>query len=581
MSLHFTRAYCLSCFLLFWLSAATAGCEESKSDSKYFVIDQHRLYHNDGNTVLNISGAALQPVFARDVGCGEDTHRIDSEFKIYLQKSENRSAPKDRWFLINPLQTVVWSWEQNQIELTLTEDFIEKTLVRGSFSMKIVTPHGDECIKDDAFTVIARETQGTETETATDTDTCMPGASCDTGSSTEDSTSQLIDTDTYETGQPNSYIDTCTSTALPVDRTTIAWFTNSGDVKIDGKLYDWPTSDGSMLPNQLRRVIYEEVEFEGEVVDKNLCSFDVMWGDALYIAVRCDDDNQIDPASQTTTSQSLIQGDSVEIYIDASNLSPDNSQYSFTILRVGYENSGASFYTPYWVSSPQLEANIAMVSSGRDADGFTMEIKIPWRSLSVDMPTADMTMGFDVAVNDWDSGALRDFQLMWSGSTSNHFNNTNFGQLTFSRQPPPDFLFSQTGDAGSNGCEEPRLVTWENTKTAENPIKVVNWNFSQTANINSCATGDADSWFTVTMPAHSTVYFDVLNNRDFDVEITKSYTTNCEAQNCGMILPQNRGRSIQNNEPDTANATVVVSNKAMVTDDISYITFRAEKNSSN
>lgn len=68
---------------------------------------------------------------------------------------------------------------------------------------------------------------------------------------------------------------------------------------------------------------------------------------------------------------------------------------------------------------------------GTISGGYSVEMAIPWSELGI-VPTAGMTIGFDVAVNDDDNGGDRDSQLMWAGTNDNWTDTSMFGNLELS-----------------------------------------------------------------------------------------------------------------------------------------------------
>jgi len=150
----------------------------------------------------------------------------------------------------------------------------------------------------------------------------------------------------------------------------------------------------------------------------NSAEFGVLWDNTyLYVGVKVLD------GKLYNTAQLPYYDDSVEIYIDSNN------------------NKGATYdshdqqYVKGWNDSA-LWLQKMMVSGTQHgwapiAGGYSVELAIPWSSLGL-TPAAGLTVGFDVANNDTDTGTGRESQLMWAGTNDNWSNTSAFGSLTLS-----------------------------------------------------------------------------------------------------------------------------------------------------
>jgi chitodextrinase len=146
--------------------------------------------------------------------------------------------------------------------------------------------------------------------------------------------------------------------------------------------------------------------------------YGALWdNDYLYVGVKVTDNELIND------SANIYWDDSVEIYID------------------GNHSKGAAYdsydrqYIKGWNDSALFEKNGLTTGVnhawGTISGGYAVELAIPWSELGI-APTAGMTIGFDVAVNDDDNGADRDSQLMWAGTGSNWTDTSAFGNLELS-----------------------------------------------------------------------------------------------------------------------------------------------------
>ncbi|WP_138752240.1 sugar-binding protein [Paenibacillus sinopodophylli] len=146
--------------------------------------------------------------------------------------------------------------------------------------------------------------------------------------------------------------------------------------------------------------------------------YGVLWdNEYLYVGVKVND------SQLHNDSAAVYLDDSIEIYIDA-NHNKGTTYDSFDRQFIKgwndstlYEQNGLSTGVNHaWAAIP---------------DGYSVELAIPWSSLGI-VPTAGMSIGFDVAVNDDDNGGDRDGQLMWAGTGSNGTDTSMFGDLELS-----------------------------------------------------------------------------------------------------------------------------------------------------
>lgn len=177
---------------------------------------------------------------------------------------------------------------------------------------------------------------------------------------------------------------------------------------------------GWSLSKQMKKVIIG--------ASNNTAHFGALWdNNYLYVGVRVIDGHLYN------TSVQPYYDDSVEIYIDGNNNKGSNydsydRQYvkgwnDSTLWEKGGQTSGVQHA---WTAIP---------------GGYSVELAIPWSALGF-TPSAGMTIGFDVANNDTDTGTGRQSQLMWAGTNDNWTNTSAFGGLQLSSasigdtQPP-------------------------------------------------------------------------------------------------------------------------------------------------
>lgn len=135
----------------------------------------------------------------------------------------------------------------------------------------------------------------------------------------------------------------------------------------------------------------------------NIAKFDTYWDeDALYVGISVKDSVVI------CDSSAVHQDDSMEIYFDADNCK-------------GMEYCGGT-------RQLQLRCDGAVAVSGvdyatkRTDDGYTMEVKIPWKTIGI-TPGENTVIGFDVANNDDDGTASggRSGLLNWHNTVDSNF----------------------------------------------------------------------------------------------------------------------------------------------------------------
>lgn len=167
---------------------------------------------------------------------------------------------------------------------------------------------------------------------------------------------------------------------------------------IDGDPSDWTANTYAM----------ENIVFgEGFYADKSDLSgvFQIGWdNDALYIGAVIRDTRFV----QTATESELYRGDGLEILIDtdlsgdfySDELSSDDYQIGFSPGNL-IQSSDPEAYIWY----PGSQAGTALqinVAGQQTADGYAMEVKIPWSVLGIS-PNANQRYGFVLSVNDNDS----------------------------------------------------------------------------------------------------------------------------------------------------------------------------------
>jgi PQQ-dependent dehydrogenase (s-GDH family) len=148
----------------------------------------------------------------------------------------------------------------------------------------------------------------------------------------------------------------------------------------------------------------------------NTTQFGVLWNNQyLYVAYTVTDANRFND------SQNEWDDDGIELYIDADN------------------NGGTTYGTndrqfmKGWNSSAIREKNSrttgVLHAWTSTANGYSVELAIPWSNIAISNPAAGLIIGFDVANNDDDNGGAREHQSMWAGDNDNWRYPRNFGDL--------------------------------------------------------------------------------------------------------------------------------------------------------
>ena len=154
----------------------------------------------------------------------------------------------------------------------------------------------------------------------------------------------------------------------------------------------------------------------GTVTDNNDLSgnFRTLWdSNNLYVLVQVTDE-----AQQNDSGLETWKDDSVEIYADANNdkassYGSNDYQYRFTwtgsSLRIEETKHGA----------------ITGVAASRavTANGYIIEVKLPWSTLGQSSVVANALLGLDVHINDDDNGGDRDGKKAWFNTADTSWQN--------------------------------------------------------------------------------------------------------------------------------------------------------------
>jgi hypothetical protein len=152
----------------------------------------------------------------------------------------------------------------------------------------------------------------------------------------------------------------------------------------------------------------------------------------LYVGVHCDEPNakQLSPSAAGRDSGGCFHGETVEVFLD-----PLHSHSDFYQLAV---NLAGSFYDAHraetsWDSATRLATKVV-------ADGWELEMAVPWKDLGVEAPKPGMVIGLNVC-RDRYAGGDREWSN-WSQTMANFHDVARFGHLVLS---PTEALLGKLG----------------------------------------------------------------------------------------------------------------------------------------
>jgi hypothetical protein len=134
----------------------------------------------------------------------------------------------------------------------------------------------------------------------------------------------------------------------------------------------------------------------------------------LYVLVEVTDDTL---TNDSGGGSNKWNDDSVEVYVDgdnskASSMGADDHQYTFWWGNEVYEEPSA-----YAHGAPSIVGIEYAVKT--TAEGYMLEIKLPWMSIMGQQAMPGQLIGFDVWINDDDDGGGRDSQISWYSTDGN------------------------------------------------------------------------------------------------------------------------------------------------------------------
>jgi chitodextrinase len=234
----------------------------------------------------------------------------------------------------------------------------------------------------------------------------------------------------------------------------------------------------------------------------HMAEYGALWdNDYLYVGVKVTD------SELNNDSIEAYADDSVEIYIDGNH----NKSTAYD----SYDRQ----YIKGWNDSALFEKNGLTTDVqhawGTISGGYTVELAIPWSALGI-TPTAGMTIGFDVAVNDDDNGDGRDSQLMWAGTNDNWTDTSMFGSLELSTVTIGDTQAPTVPTNLTSPTHTDRTATLSWTAATDN-VGVVEYEIYNGAALAGTVTSTT---YTVTGLTPSTAYTFTVKAKDAENNVS-------------------------------------------------------------
>jgi fibronectin type 3 domain-containing protein len=148
----------------------------------------------------------------------------------------------------------------------------------------------------------------------------------------------------------------------------------------------------------------------------------------LYLLVETTDDIRT-----VDSGTALFNDDAVELFLDADN--SNGPSYGGNDFQFLFSADGTTFQE----SKHNATAGVSFARVNGPGGSYTMEIRIPWTTLTV-APAANNLLGIDVQVDDDDDGGARDGLRQWSDTGNQVWSNPSLMgtvRLTASGTPTP------------------------------------------------------------------------------------------------------------------------------------------------
>lgn len=223
----------------------------------------------------------------------------------------------------------------------------------------------------------------------------------------------------YGSGDPSP---TVSPSPTPTFTATATQSGTPDGIAVDGDLADWDNAPDIAINTMISGSGTADEAYYTYLANQS----------GLYVAVKV-----LDGTISTANSDK----DSIEIYLDGDNIAQGNSSVPAWALP-GYGadeyqliiTAGESMIRAFKPGESILLPDGIQGASQLIFGGYAAEAFIPWNvlGLSASGGTNSFSLGFDVGVNDLDSGTTRERQLMWYGTANNWKDAAGFGTLNVS-----------------------------------------------------------------------------------------------------------------------------------------------------
>ncbi len=166
----------------------------------------------------------------------------------------------------------------------------------------------------------------------------------------------------------------------------------------------------------------------------------------------------------TVTDQTLVNSntavyndDGIEIYFDKGNAK--TTSYNSTQFQYAFGWNDKTVYedihnaTTGVVFAQTTQGASTGCTNNCAAQGYTIEVQIPWSTLGVTNPTAGIFDGFEVMVND-DNGGTRVAKIAWTATTDNAWQDPSlFGTVILEDAPCTPTAINLSAESSTTFCK--------------------------------------------------------------------------------------------------------------------------------
>ena len=171
----------------------------------------------------------------------------------------------------------------------------------------------------------------------------------------------------------------------------------------------------------------------------------------LYVLVTVKDQTLVN------NNQETYKDDGIEIYFDNGNTKTNvygSNQFQYAFR---WNDTKVNEYKHTATTGVVFAQTNQGVASGCKtncvAQGYTMEVKIPWSTLGVTNPTTDSFEGFEVMVND-DNGGTRVAKIAWTATTDNAWQDPSLmGTIILKDAPCTPTVINLTSASSTTFCK--------------------------------------------------------------------------------------------------------------------------------